>query len=271
MRPSCFPRVGSRVPLLTLAVLISGAAGVRAQSTGTVRQTTVVVLPFEFTAPLPAQPRVRPPHRPSMWPPVLLRGPISPASYPSEAPSEGPDDAIGVGIADLLVERLLEVPGIRVLERRRLDLVMSEQRLAVVGDSAVRRDTTGERVPAAILRARYVITGSVTRFGTEERRGLGGVGGPFGLGALGFKRPKTQVALTARVVDAVTGEVIASMTGTGTSAKGGSILIGGLGGGVGGGVALTSSEFRASALGEATERAIEALVAEIVTKRDRLQ
>jgi hypothetical protein len=43
-------------------------------------------------------------------------------------------------------------------------------------------------MPAAMLRARYLITGSVTRFGTEERRGLGGIGGRFGLGALGFKR-----------------------------------------------------------------------------------
>jgi curli biogenesis system outer membrane secretion channel CsgG len=270
MRLARPPRVGSRVRLLTLALLVSGAAALRAQSIGTVRQVTVVVMPFEFTAPLPAQPRVAPLHRPSMWPPALVRISISPASYPSEAPSKGPDDAIGVGIADLLVERLLEVPGIRVLERRRLDLVMSEQRLPT-GDSVVRRDTRGGRMSAAILRARYVITGSVTRFGTEEHRGLGGVGGRFGLGVLGFKRPKTQVTLTARVVDAVTGEVMVSMTGTGTSTKGGSILIGGVGGGVGGGVALTSSEFRASALGEATGRAIEALVAEIVTKRDRLQ
>jgi curli biogenesis system outer membrane secretion channel CsgG len=267
MRPSRLPRVGSRVPFLTLAALLSSAAAVRAQSTATVQQpATVVVMPFEFAAPLPVQPRAMPPHRPSMWPPARLRAPISPVSYPSEAPSEGPGDAIGVGIADLLVERLLEVPGIRIVERRRLDLVMSEQRLAA-GDPAVRRDTTGGHM----LRARYVITGSVTRFGTEERRGLGGVGGAFGLGALGFKRPKTQVALTARVVDVVTGEIIASMTGTGTSTKGGSILVGGIGGGVGAGVALTSSEFRTSALGEATERAIEALVADIVTKRDRLQ
>jgi hypothetical protein len=63
------------------------------------------------------------------------------------------------------------------------------------------------------------------------------------------------------------------MTGTGTSKKGGGIVIGGIGGGGGGGggVAVTSSEFRASALGEATERAITALVEQLVSQRGRLQ
>jgi curli biogenesis system outer membrane secretion channel CsgG len=195
--------------------------------------------------------------RPNFAPRLAHASPPAPAgAYPAESATEGIGDAIGVGVADLLVARLLEVPGVRVVERRRLDLLMSEQRLAPGGDTT-----------ANLFRARYIITGSVTRFGTEERRGLGGLGGGFGLGALGFKRPKTQVALTARIVDATTGEVVASMTGAGTSTKGGSILIGGVGGGVGGGVAIGSSEFRASALGEATERAIDALAGAIVAKR----
>jgi len=268
--------------LLATAAFVCGAGRASSQSSPAPERadaqqpTTVVVMPFEFAAPLPAQPRIVPPHRPSMWPPLLGqplgvgRAPFlaprlahspSAGSYPAEVATDGVADAIGVGVADLLVARLLEVPGIRIVERHRLDLLMSEQRLA----------TPGGDTAANILRARYIIAGSVTRFGTEERRGLGGLGGHFGLGALGFKRPKTQVALTARVIDAITGEVIASMTGAGTSTKGGSILIGGAGGGVGGGVALSSGEFRASALGEATERAIESLTAAIVAKRDRLR
>lgn len=87
---------------------------------------------------------------------------------------------------------------------------------------------------------------------------------------LGFKRPKTHVALTARIIDAMTGEVIASLTGTGVSRKGGSILIGGVSGGVGGGVGIGSSAFRTSALGEATERAVDALVRDVVAKQGRL-
>jgi curli biogenesis system outer membrane secretion channel CsgG len=180
------------------------------------------------------------------------------------------ENAIGVGVADLLVERLLQVPGIRVIERRRLDLVASERRLAAE-DSGRLRGTTRDGSSAPLLQARYIITGSVTRFGTEERRGLGGLGGGFGLGALGIKRPKTQVALTARVIDATTGEIMASMTGTGVSTKGGAVLVGGIGGGVGGGVAITSSEFRASALGEATDRAITALVEQLAAQRARWQ
>jgi curli biogenesis system outer membrane secretion channel CsgG len=270
MRSSHLLFATAALTLTTRQVWSQSPAAERADAQG---KTTVVVMPFDFAAPLPAQPRVVPRHRPSMWPPLLgqpsgLGGapvfaprlahapaPAPAGPYPADGATEGVGDAIGVGVADLLVARLLEVPGLRVVERRRLDLLMSEQRLTPGADTA-----------ANILRARYIITGSVTRFGTEERRGLGGLGGGFGLGALGFKRPKTQVALTARIVDAVTGEVIASMTGAGTSTKGGSILIGGIGGGVGGGVTLGSGEFRASALGEATERAIDALAKAIAAK-----
>jgi curli biogenesis system outer membrane secretion channel CsgG len=246
----------------------------------TPQKTTVVVMPFEFGAPLPAPPRAPPPRRPSMWPLLLAQpsrvtrtpfaprlahapSPTSVEPYPGGNANDGVGEAIGIGVADLLVARLLDVPGIRVVERRRLDLLMIEQRLAR-GDMTV-RDTT-----ANVVRARYIITGSITRFGTEERRGLGGLGGGFGLGVLGFKRPKTHVALTARIIDATTGEVIASLTGAGISTKGGSVLIGGASGGIGGGVALGSSEFHASALGEATKRAVDALVRDIVAKQGRL-
>jgi curli biogenesis system outer membrane secretion channel CsgG len=276
-----------RLSHFLLSIVVLGAERVWSQSPAVERadapqqKTTVVVMPFEFAAPLPAQPRVAPPHRPSMWPPLLALPsgigrapliaprlphasvPVSAEPYPAEGGNSGVGEAIGIGVADLLVARLLEVPSIRVVERHRLDFLMGEQWLA-------KGDTTARDTTANLLRARYIISGSITRFSTEERRGLGGLGGPLGLGALGFKRAKTQVALTARIIDAVTGEIIASITGDGISTKGGSILIGGIGGGVGGGVTLGSSEFRASALGQATERAVDALVRDIVAKQGRL-
>ncbi len=269
MRAARRLRFSQRVHAVTLAMLVGSASVLEAQAPDEAQPAAVVVMPFEFAAPLPTPRRVVPPPHYPMWPPLLAPrianrpASVSPVSYPAEETGRGSYDAIGIGVADLLVERLLEIPGIRVVERRRLDLLLSEHRLAV-GDTAARRDTT-------VLRARYIITGSVTRFGTEERRGLGGLGGAFGLGALGLKRPKTQVALTARVIDAATGEIVMSMTGNGLSTKGGGILIGGIGGGIGGGVAITSSEFRESALGEATGRAIEMLAAQIAAKRNRLR
>jgi curli biogenesis system outer membrane secretion channel CsgG len=271
--------------LLAAAAFVSGTGPAWSQSAtveraDTPRKIAVVVMPFDFAAPLPTQTRVPPPHRPSMWPPLMQPSgmggvrlfapqlahapvPASAGPYPIDVANDGFGDAIGIGVADLLVTRLLDVPGMRVVERRRLDLLLAERRLA--GGDTTTRDTS-----ANVLRARYIITGSITRFGTEERRGLGGLGGRLGLGLLGFKRPKTQVALTARIVDATTGEIIVSLTGAGVSTKGGSVLIGGMGGGVGGGVAIGSSEFRASALGEATERAVDALVRDIVAKQGRL-
>ena len=74
-----------------------------------------------------------------------------------------------------------------------------------------------------------------------------------------------------QVIDAVTSEVLMSMTGNGVSRSGRDIPIGGIGDGVASGIALTSSEFPEFALGEVTERAVEALVAQIAAKPDQLR
>ena len=262
-------------------------AGAQATSADDQAQITVVVMPFDFAAPLPAV-YSPPPRRSRVWPPMLGQ-PVgigdrgyfasrlahgaggAPSEYPASRESaEGTEDGIGIGVADLLVERLLAVPGFRVVERRRLDELLGERRPGSA-DSVGLADTSLAGAASMVLRARYAITSSITRFGTEDRRGLGGLGGGFGLGALGIKRPKTQVALTARVVDAVTGEIVASVSASGVSTKGGGILVAGAGGGLGGGVAVGSSEFRESALGEATQRAVESLAQALVAQRARMR
>lgn len=282
-----------RCPKLLVAgsiAVLSAVAPVGAQATSADDQAeiTVVVIPFDFAAPLPAT-HAPPPRRSRVWPPILgqpvggigERGYFAsrlahgagaaPSAYPATREgSEGAEDALGIGVADLLVERLLTVPGFRIVERRRLDQLLGERRLGGA-DSVGLADTSLARGASTMLRARYLITGSITRFGTEDRRGLGGLGGAFGLGALGIKRPKTQVALTARVVDAVTGEIVASVSASGVSTKGGGILVAGVGGGLGGGVAVGSNEFRESALGEATQKAVEGLAQALVAQRARMR
>jgi curli biogenesis system outer membrane secretion channel CsgG len=122
------------------------------------------------------------------------------------------------------------------------------------------------------------VAGSVTKFGTERSsKGVGGGGfgvGGFGLGSVGTSKGKANVAITARIIDVETGEIMASAKGDGTSKRSG-FLLGGAGGGSGGGgggmINFSSSDFRDTILGEATETAVKATVAKLVAARTRLQ
>jgi curli biogenesis system outer membrane secretion channel CsgG len=84
------------------------------------------------------------------------------------------------------------------------------------------------------------------------------------MGLLSFKQHKTEVTLTARVINAATGEIVASMSGDGLSRKGGGLRVAGIGSHGFGGIDVNSSNFRATAIGEATERAVSNLAERIV-------
>ena len=76
-----------------------------------------------------------------------------------------------------------------------------------------------------------IIVGSITTFGNETKNmNLGGAGsalGGFGLGGFGHKKSKAIVALTARMVDVDTGEILAVAEGRGESKRESTSLLGG--------------------------------------------
>lgn len=179
------------------------------------------------------------------------------------------NDDIGKGIADQIVDALLEDGSFRVIERKRLDTVLAEQDFA----RSDRADPSAAKLAKVgkVLGVKYIITGSITKFGGEEKN-IGGGGLLKGkLGGLGVKKAKTEVKLTARLVDATTGEILLSAKGEGESKKGGGLTLGGGGGGGGGGFHMGSSNYKESAIGEAQEMATKQLVAAIVAKKDRLE
>jgi curli biogenesis system outer membrane secretion channel CsgG len=140
----------------------------------------------------------------------------------------------------MLIEKLLETGQFRLVERKPLE-------------------------PGS--GAQFIVTGSVTRFGFEEHN-FGGLAASMAtMGLLNYKQHKTAVTLTARVINAATGEIVASMTGEGISKKGGGLRIAGLGSNGFGGADMSSSNFRGTAIGEATERAVADLAGKIVQKR----
>jgi curli biogenesis system outer membrane secretion channel CsgG len=176
---------------------------------------------------------------------------------------------IGKGMADQVVDELVNDGSFRVIERKKLDTVLAEQDFA----HSDRADPSASKLAkiGKVLGVRYIIAGSITKFGGEEKRyGAGGiVKGP--LGAFGVKKAKTYVTLTARMIDATTGEILISAKGEGLSTKGGGIAVGGGGGGVFGAGGMNTTGYKESAIGEAQEAACKALVQQLIARKDRLE
>jgi curli biogenesis system outer membrane secretion channel CsgG len=181
---------------------------------------------------------------------------------------------IGKGIADLIVDELVNDGSFRVIERKKLDAILAEQNFS----NSDRADPSAASVAkiGKALGVKYLIVGSITKFGLENKDtkigGGGWGGGRFGLGEVGKSKGKANVAITARVIDTSTGEIMASAKGDGAWSRSGLLLGGGGGGGAGGlgSVSMGSSDFQDTILGEATEQAVKATVEKLVAAKARL-
>src|SRR2546421_12355544 len=81
----------------------------------------------------------------------------------------------------------------------------------------------------------------------------------YGIGNVGVKKAKAVVAITARMVDVNTGEILASVSGKGESTRSGSNLLGAGGGWANSGsgqVDMSSTNFSQTILGEAVKSAV---------------
>jgi curli biogenesis system outer membrane secretion channel CsgG len=172
------------------------------------------------------------------------------------------DYDIGKGMADQVMNELLEEGSFRVVERKKLDTILAEQDFA----HSDRADPGAAKLSklGKVLGVRYIITGSITKFGGEDKAKGGSIKGIH----VGKGGSKQEVTLTARLVDTSTGEVVLAAKGEGTSKKGGGFSFGKSGLGSYG---QDSANFKESAIGEAQEAACKALVAQIVAKKDRIE
>ncbi len=172
------------------------------------------------------------------------------------------DYDIGKGMADQVMNELVEDGTFRVIERKKLDTVLAEQDFA----HSNRADPSAAKLSkiGKVLGVRYIITGSITKFGGEQK----GQGASLKGIHVGVGKAKTEVNVTARLVDTSTGEVVLAAKGEGVSKKGGGLALGKSGLGSFG---QNTTEFKESAIGEAQEAACKALVAQIVAKKDRIE
>jgi curli biogenesis system outer membrane secretion channel CsgG len=219
-----------------------------------------------FTAPAPA------PHAPSTLPqmqslerPVPRSGDVAghahAASDRDDRERTAASTDMGVAIANLLVARLVADGRFRVLDAAQLAAIRRdrEECEARPRGPRCRERSDGARAPAA--GELYLVTGAIVRVGPQERTAVAG-GGRFSLlGVLGFKRKRMEMTVVARVVDAATGEVIASATTSGRSDAKGSVGGGAVAGGAIAGVGV--SEQGGGPTEQAMARAVDALASEL--------
>lgn len=116
------------------------------------------------------------------------------------------------GVSDLLTNKLVNSGRYTMIERSRIAEILAEQNLGAAG----RIDASTAAQVGRLLGADAVIIGSVTRFNLDEESGGGSI-----LGFGGNRSVRTaEVALTARIVNTTTGEIIAVADGSGTKEKG---------------------------------------------------
>lgn len=174
---------------------------------------------------------------------------------------------IGKGIVDMLVNDLVKDGSYSVIERKAMDKILAEQNFS----NSNRADPASAAKIGKLLGLDAIIVGSITEFGGEtKKQGLGGFGGNWhgvGLGSVGHSSSKANVAITARIINVDTAEIMGVADGKGQSSRASTNLLGGGagGGGFGGGAAdFSTTGFQQTIIGEATKNAVDQLSTNLV-------
>lgn len=116
------------------------------------------------------------------------------------------------GVSDLLTNKLVQSGKYTLIERSRIAEILQEQNLAVAG----RIDPSTAAQVGRVLGADAVVIGSVTRFNLDEEGGSISI-----LGIGGSNRTRTaEVALTARIVNTTTAEIVSVAESSASAEKG---------------------------------------------------
>src|SRR5262249_46832173 len=120
----------------------------------------------------------------------------------------GTDQDVGKGIADLLVQKLVEDGKYRLIERKALDKILAEQNFS----NSDRADPSTAAKTGKVPGVDAIIIGSITKFGRDDKTttvGGGGFGlGKFGVGGVQKRDAKAVCNISARMVDTSTAEIL---------------------------------------------------------------
>ncbi|MBI4689374.1 MAG: curli production assembly protein CsgG [Nitrospirae bacterium] len=171
---------------------------------------------------------------------------------------------LGKGISDMVVTQLVKDGTFSVIERNKLDKVLSEQKL---GASGLVDASTAAQI-GKILGVQAVITGSVTQFSIDtEQFGIGGIGKLFGGAGVGVSTTTAKVFIDARLIDTTTAEIVAVAEGKGEESKKGLKLAAGGNKGFGG-IKFGGTGFDDTILGTATRQSVGDVVKQLAGKGD---
>jgi curli biogenesis system outer membrane secretion channel CsgG len=177
---------------------------------------------------------------------------------------------IGEGIRSMLTAKMGQSKNVVLLEREKLKVVMGEQDFGA--SNRVKQGTKAKI--GGITGADAVLLGDIVIFGRDDTAKKNGAAGALryipGIGGIGAraleakKTDKAVVAINLRLVDAETGEVLESSEARGESART-SVDWGAVAGTWKGAAAtsssMTSSNFQETIIGEATNDAVNKIVA----------
>ena len=138
-------------------------------------------------------------------------------------------NGVGRELSDMLSNELMSTGVFKVVERRKLNSVLSEQDLGASG----RVSKSSAAKMGKVTGAQFLITGSVSNF---EASGSKGGGLSFKGISIGGKKSKVSMGIDIRVINATTGEIEYAKTVEATAKSGGmsiGISKGGFGGALG--------------------------------------
>jgi curli biogenesis system outer membrane secretion channel CsgG len=156
------------------------------------------------------------------------------------------------GITNLVTDELVKKNRLKVVERTRIDEILSEQRLGA--DDFLQVETASKI--GKLLGARLMVMGTITTFELKQT-------GRVGVGFLSVSGTQAKVVLTGRIVDTETGEILGSLKGEG-SKTGASLSVSYFKG-----ISFDSEQFQNSTLGQATTAAVEQFVDNLVTVAEK--
>jgi len=174
----------------------------------------------------------------------------------------GSNQDVGKGVADILVDKLVSAGAYSVIERKQIDKVLAEQHFS----NSDRADAASAAKIGRVLGIDYMVVGSITQFGNDDKKtDIGGGGAtkrlPGGFSGAGISKTESKavVEVTARMIDTSTGEILATAKGHGEDSRKGTGIVGG--GGTysnmaAGALDMKSSNFENTILGAAVNKAV---------------
>ncbi len=183
------------------------------------------------------------------------------------------DVDVGKGVADLLVDKLVSSGQYEVYERKALEKIMQEQNFS---NSDRANPATAARL-GQLIGVDAIVMGSITQFGRDDKTtevgAIGRVTGRYGISGIGKKSSKAVVALSARIVNVDTAQIMVTASGTGESSRSGTALLGSGGGqsaSGGGYYDMSSRNFASTLIGEAVIKASEATARQLDASASRI-